>query len=104
MSGVHHGTVLGQLMFIVDHLGKQSPATPLVKAPLLAINNAEKFQALRYRVTNAPQLAFTGHGGAVIPESETARDLGICMCNDASFCVHINKLAANNRRMVRDGY
>lgn len=62
--------------------------------------NAEKFRALRYRFTNASQLEFIGAGSTAVPESQTVIDLGISICNDASFHVHIAKVAAKCRQLV----
>lgn len=51
--------------------------------------DAESFQELLYNMTYAPQPAFKGAGGTTIPESQTERDLGINICNNASLHVHV---------------
>lgn len=44
---------------------------------------AEQFDALRYQITNSPQLAVTGPGVIANRESQTMSDLGINMCEHA---------------------
>ena len=68
--------------------------------------NVGKFQALHYRPINANinintlQPRYTGPGGIAVPESQSVRDLGIYMSNDASFHAHVTKMAVTCRRLA----
>ena len=64
--------------------------------------NVGKFQALHYKPTNinALQPKYTGPGGIAVPESQSVRDLGIHMSNDASFHAHVAKMVVTCRRLA----
>ncbi|GAB1597390.1 hypothetical protein Ahia01_000015400, partial [Argonauta hians] len=62
--------------------------------------NADKFQALHYRRTNAYPSSYVGPQGENIRDADTVRDLGILLDSDGTFQTHHLKLADQCRKIT----